>query len=257
MPLHTPDILASAYLVRAYTLGYELTGDRTFLDRAIYWAWTGVPFVYLVPPVDGPVGLYATIPVFGATHWVGSWFGLPVQWCGLVYSDALYRLMRHDPENAALWKQLADGIAASGIQQNFPTERPDQPDLQGLLPDSFVLRSGWRNGVAINPGTVQASAIRLVGGPEVYDFRVFREAGLMVHAPGAIEQPKDGAGGVRFRVRGWIGEPYYVLVAGLASEPAVRINGRPVVLGAPHEYLPDRGRLILRVEGSPMIEVLP
>ena len=28
VPLHTPDILASAHLVRAYTLGYELTGER-------------------------------------------------------------------------------------------------------------------------------------------------------------------------------------------------------------------------------------
>jgi len=32
VPLHTPDILASAYLVQAYTLGYELTGDEHFLD---------------------------------------------------------------------------------------------------------------------------------------------------------------------------------------------------------------------------------
>ncbi|MCX8109003.1 MAG: hypothetical protein N3G20_09385, partial [Verrucomicrobiae bacterium] len=40
IPLHTPDILASAYLVRAYVRGYELTGDHSFLELARYWAWT-------------------------------------------------------------------------------------------------------------------------------------------------------------------------------------------------------------------------
>ena len=98
IPLHTPDILASAHLVRAYTLGYEVTGDPGLLEVARYWAWTGIPFVFLRAPVDGPVGLYATTPVLGATQWVApNWIGLPVQWCGLVYADALYRFARHDP----------------------------------------------------------------------------------------------------------------------------------------------------------------
>jgi hypothetical protein len=44
--LHTPDILASAYLVHAYVRGYELTGKREYLDRARTWALTGLPFVY-------------------------------------------------------------------------------------------------------------------------------------------------------------------------------------------------------------------
>src|SRR5207253_5582314 len=69
IPLHTPDILASAHLVRAYTLGYELTGDQDFLEQARYWAWTGVPFVYLVDPAGKPIGLYGTIAVFGANQW--------------------------------------------------------------------------------------------------------------------------------------------------------------------------------------------
>jgi hypothetical protein len=118
-PLHTPDILASAHLVRAYTLGYELTGDREFLDQARYWAWTGVPFVYLVNPTSQPIGPYGTIAVLGATNRRAPiWMGLPVQWCGLVYADALYRLVRHDPKGP--WKQLADGVTLSGIQQSWP-----------------------------------------------------------------------------------------------------------------------------------------
>lgn len=53
IPLHTPDILASAHLVRAYSFGYILSGRKSYLEQARYWAWTGVPFVYLVNPTDG------------------------------------------------------------------------------------------------------------------------------------------------------------------------------------------------------------
>ncbi|HWH72087.1 MAG TPA: hypothetical protein VNT26_22180, partial [Candidatus Sulfotelmatobacter sp.] len=194
-PLHTPDILASAYMVRAYTLGYELSGDSGFLEQARYWAWTGVPFVYLVNPTDQPVGLYSTIAVFGATHWQAPvWMGLPVQWCGLVYADALYRLMRHDP--LAPWKRLADGITVSGIQQSWPSS---DAALQGLLPDSFALRAQSRNSPAINPGTVQACATRYFGPVPLYDFWSFRKNALRIHAPGAIQQPEEKPGRVRFQ----------------------------------------------------------
>jgi hypothetical protein len=148
VPLHTPDILASANLVRAYTLGYQLTRNRRYLAQAISWAWTGVPFVYLVNPTTHPVGPYATIAVLGATNWVGPvWLGRPVQWCGLVYADALYRLAPLDPTGP--WQHLADGITVSGIQQTWP--RGSDPDRQGLLPDSFNLDSQSRNDPGINP----------------------------------------------------------------------------------------------------------
>ncbi|MGA2500740.1 MAG: hypothetical protein ABSH20_23630, partial [Tepidisphaeraceae bacterium] len=100
VPLHTPDILASAHLVDACVLGYELTGDQQHLHRARYWAWTGLPFVYLhTPPGVEPRGAlpYATIAVYGATQWrAPNWMGLPVQWCGLVYADALHHLAPYD-----------------------------------------------------------------------------------------------------------------------------------------------------------------
>ncbi|UCE50099.1 MAG: hypothetical protein JSW47_08045, partial [Phycisphaerales bacterium] len=47
VPLHTPDILASAHMVKAYALGYIISGRKRYLEQARYWAWTGVPFVYL------------------------------------------------------------------------------------------------------------------------------------------------------------------------------------------------------------------
>lgn len=64
IPLHTPDILASGLLTKAYTLGYVLSGREDYLEQARYWAWTGVPFVYLINPTEGAVGPYATIPEY-------------------------------------------------------------------------------------------------------------------------------------------------------------------------------------------------
>ncbi len=248
-PLHTPDILASANLVRAYTLGYELTGDRHFLEQARYWAWTGLPFVYLVNPTGQAIGPYATIAVFGATHWKApNWMGMPVQWCGLVYADALYRLARYD--ESANWKQVADGITASGIQHSWDAT---DPALQGLLPDSVNLRPQTRNPVAINPGTVQANAIRLYGGPEIYDYHISRPNDVVVHAPGALAEVQETPGNLSFRVRGWTDQPYHVLVVGLKGAPTVRLDGKETPLTEPHQFLAAEGQLILRVEGSPTI----
>jgi hypothetical protein len=250
-PLHTPDILASAQLVRAYTLGYDLTGDSTFLDHARYWAWTGVPFVYLVNPVDKPVGRYATIAVFGATQWKAPiWLGLPVQWCGLVYADALYRLAKDDPKGP--WKKLADGITASGMQQSWPAT--DQ-ELQGLLPDSFVLRSQKRNGPAINPATLEACAPRYFGQNPVYDFHAFRKNGLRVHAPAAIQNASETKGHITFQVESWIDQPYFVLINGLTGTPRIKINRKPVECVSPNEFLPKEGRLVLQLEGKQQVEL--
>jgi len=246
IPLHTPDILASAYLVRAYTLGYELTGDAALLEEARYWAWTGLPFVYLTPPTSGPVGVYSTIAVLGATSWVAPvWIGLPVQWCGLVYADALQRLAPHDSRGP--WMQVANGIAAAGIQHTYPDT---DTEFRGLLPDSFNLRAQTRNGPAINPATTLVPAIRMLGGDAVYGFVVLRQHGLCVHAPGAIDSVREDAAGARFRVQGWPAGPYFVLINGLRDEPTVRVNGQETPLSPPHQYSAAEGFVVLQIEGA-------
>ncbi len=251
-PLHIPDILASAQMVRAYALGYELTGDPDFLEQARYWAWTGVPFVYLVNPTDKPTGLYATIAVFGATNWKAPiWLGLPVQWCGMVYADALYRLVRHDPQGP--WKKLADGITASGIQQTYPST---DAAMQGLLPDSFVLRAQHRNPPAINPATVQVSAVRYFGQTPLYDFWCFRENGVRLHVPGEIASPREKPGRISFQIKPWSNGSYYILLNGYAKKPQLKVNGRKTDCSAPHEYLDKEGCLLLKLEGKAHVELV-
>lgn len=247
VPLHTPDILASAYLVRAYTLGYELTGEKSFLDDAIDWAWTGVPFVYLVNPTGRPVGPYSTLAVLGATSWKAPvWFGRPVQWCGLVYADALYRLAPH--ATAGPWRQLADGITAAGLQHTW---RANDAERVGLLPDFYELREQGSAGPAINPGTVGANATRLYGQGSLLTFHAFRRAGLRVHVPGELVLESESDRSVAFTARGWPREPWYVLVNGLRGAPSVTLDGSP----AAGDLDETAGTLVLRLPGPARVEI--
>ena len=224
IPLHTPDILASAHLVKACVYGYLMTGDVSFLDEAEYWAWTGVPFVYLQSPTEGPVGLYNTIAVLGATGWKAPvWFGQPVQWCGLVYADALRWLARSRPGGP--WAHLADGIAISGVQHTW---RADDEERVGLLPDYFLLRAQRREGPAINPATVQSQAIQAYGQPPAYDFVAIDNTRLQLHAAGRITITAVDDHAIRFLVGGWREPASWVLVHGCSERPEIWVNGETI-----------------------------
>jgi hypothetical protein len=249
IPLHTPDILASAHLTKACVLGYLLSGDDRWLDEAEYWAWTGVPFVYLAPPSEGAVGVYSTIAVLGATGWRAPvWFGQPVQWCGLVYADALRWLGR--VRAATPWTRLADGIALAGVQHTWPA---DDAERVGLLPDYFLLRAQRREGPAINPGTVQSQAIQAYGRPPAYDFVTVDPGGWQIHAAGRITVMVEEERRSRFRVEGWREPASWLLVHQCAELPEVRVNGR-----APREvrFEAGAGRLMFPIPPVAEIELL-
>lgn len=224
IPLHTPDILASAYMVKSYTLGYIISGRSDYLEQARYWAWTGVPFVYLENPTSEKVGPYATIAVLGATNWRAPiWFGLPVQWCGLVYASALQSLSQYDVEGP--WRQIAEGITASGLQMVWPAT--DQK-RQGLLPDFFHLHAQVSDGPAINPGTVQTHVPELMGKGRLYDVRRLSMKNWFVHAPCAIHDIRESADSVRFALDGWGMKPYTALISGVTTRPACVMVRKPV-----------------------------
>ncbi|MCS7089835.1 MAG: hypothetical protein RMN51_01010 [Verrucomicrobiota bacterium] len=251
IPLHTPDLLAAAHLVRAYVLAYELSGEQAWLERARYWAWAGVPFVYLHPPVPAPVGLYATIPVFGATSGQEPvWLGRPVQWCGLVYAEALWELAGHDSDGP--WARLARGISFSGVQQTW---RADDPDRAGLLPDYFLLREQRREGPAINPATVLLPAMRAYEACPPYQRAVLRKAGLRVHVPGCLEILAEQRDCVSFRVRPWWHQPCWMLVNGCRRIPSARINGLVFSPQRLRDYQEVGGCLVLPLHGPAVVEL--
>ncbi|HET6454419.1 MAG TPA: hypothetical protein VFI02_08440, partial [Armatimonadota bacterium] len=135
LQLHVPDILASAHLINCYLYGYQMTENKKYLDRAVYWAKSGLPFVYLWNVDDRPIMRYGTIPVFGATWFTSQpWFGVCVQWCGLEYANSLLRLSDYDKTQP--WDKVAMGIMNCGIQQVlYITEK--YPADAGMYPDAY------------------------------------------------------------------------------------------------------------------------
>jgi len=259
VPLHTPDILASAHMIKAYVLGYIISGKEKYLEQARYWAWTGVPFVYLYPPTSGEVGLYATTPVLGATSWQAPlWIGLPVQWCGLVYCSALHLLSDYDAKEP--WQKIAKGITTAGLQMTWPVTDKKR---QGLLPDIFELQQQISAGPAINPGTVQAHVPELYGRGKIYDVKKLRNRGWFVHAPCVISDIRESRGGVTFTVDGWHNKTYYVLISGLEKEPkdvGVRkvflISSEPSPFKpAKKEFYSEHGYLVITLKGKSQIRI--
>jgi len=199
LSLHTPDILASAYLVWAYLRGYQLTGRADYLAEARRWALSGIPFVYQWTCC--PVMLYATVPVYGATNWrAPNWMGLPVQWCGGVYAYALGLLAPYD--KTLDWTRLARGILICAEQQQYPDGA-----LAGTLPDSFVLATQRRRGPNINPAAL--ISLRLLLDGEVADLAVATDGRHRVVAPFPVE-----IRGSKAFIRARKGIRYQILVDG-------------------------------------------
>jgi len=199
VPLHTPDLLASAYLVWAYVRGYELTGRDEYLEQARKWALSGVPFVYLWGRY--PIMLYATPPVFGATNWrAPCWIGLPVQWVGGVYAYSLTLLAPHD--DSLDWSHLARGILVSAEQQQYP-----DGEYVGLLPDSVVLETQERRPPRINPCALVS--LRLVLDGQLDSLSVATEGRHHVAAPFPVTL-RDG----QAHIKGRSGVTYQVLIDG-------------------------------------------
>jgi len=199
VPLHTPDLLASAHLVQAYVRGYELTDNREYLEHARKWALSGVPFVYLWQ--RHPIMAYATPPVYGATNWQRPmWIGFPVQWVGGVYAYALAGLAAHD--ETLDWRQIARGILIAAEQMQYP----DGPNA-GLLPDAFVLESQTRVPANINPCALVS--LRLVLDGQLDSLAVARDGDHRVVAPFPVTL-QDG----RAHIRAQAGVHYQIIVDG-------------------------------------------
>lgn len=258
MPLHTPDVLASAYMVKAYTLGYILSDKQEYLEEARYWAWTGVPFLYLHPPTKGRVGVYSTTAVLGATNWKSPiWFGQPVQWCGLVYCSSLHLLSDVDPQGP--WKKIAKGITATGLQMTWSTSDAER---QGLLPDYFHFVPQIAGGPAINPGTVQAHVPEYFAVGKLYDFEKLPKAGWFVHAPCKIDQVKEARNMISLRTDGRGHKQYRVLITGIEKKPSevTAANPRKEAIffePAETEFHGDINVLIITLNDYAQIRIVP
>jgi len=155
-PLYEPDILAAAHAIGAYVEAHEITGNKSYLKRAEYWATTGLPFLYHWHLPDRPGMQFASIPVFGTTFYTHSWLGVPVQWNGLVYAYYLQRLNQHTRDDK--WRKVAEGITISAMYQQWT-----DGELKGTYPDGFYGFCTEGKGPHLNPEDIMVNVYTLRG----------------------------------------------------------------------------------------------
>jgi hypothetical protein len=231
-PILEPDVLASAYAVRAYVWTTMATGDRKWLEQAQFWARTGLPFQYVWDDGQHPGMRYASIPVFGSTFFTHSWIGLPVQWCGLVYAYGLQELLRFAPDD--LWRRQVEGMTISAMWQQWPMD--EKPELAGSYPDSYGQWFTVRNGAYINPENIQLNLMALKGlDPGLRAVPVALGSALAhVTGPGDVSATAEGTDGLRLEVRYLPGETVYLTVGGVAPGAGFEVRaGREVLAQQP------------------------
>jgi hypothetical protein len=159
IPVHTPDILAAADAVDAFLEAYQISGEEEWLAQAVLWARRGLPFVYLWDDPEKPFLQGASIPVFGATWYQGSWFGRAVQWNGLRYAESLLRLAEHD---ASLpWREIAERIVRSALYQ-----QETAGDDVALWPDAISMITGEKVRWVFAPRQILGVILQILGWEE-------------------------------------------------------------------------------------------
>lgn len=215
-PLYTPDLLAAAHAVSAYVEAHEITGDKHHLEQAEEWAKSGLPFLYHWHLPDRPGMRFGSIPVFGTTFYTHPWFGVPVQWNGLVYAYALQHLARHTSDvQGQFWSKVAEGITVSAMHQQWT-----EGELKGTYPDGLYSFCTEGRGPHINPEDIMVNLYTLRGfDPDICtqicrieDNRIHVSAGAKVDG-----LDYDGSDRLKFTLRYIPNETSYCIIGGYGS----------------------------------------
>ncbi len=165
VPVHSPDILASADAIDAYLEAYAVSGEARWLAEARRQARAGVQFIYVWNDPRYPWMRYGSIPVIGASWHQWSWYGRVVQWNGLRYAYALLKLHDYDPKPAVLggmtWRELARGITHSAMYQ-----QSTEGENLALWPDALGCMDAGRANWEFSPGQILRNTWWLMGRPE-------------------------------------------------------------------------------------------
>jgi len=155
-PMYQPDVLAAAHAVGAYIEAHELTRKKEYLNSATYWAETALPFLYHWHLPDRPGMRFASIPVFGTSFHTHPWFGVPVQWNGLVLAYYFQRLNQYTKDER--WSQIAEGITVSAMYQQW-----EDGERKGTYPDGFYGFCTEGKGPHLNPEDIMVNIYTLRG----------------------------------------------------------------------------------------------
>ncbi len=250
-PVHSPDIYASYAAIMPHLEAYRITGERKYLERAVYWAETGLPFVYVWGAPDRPVMQGGSIAIFGASFFTGNWIGRPVQWNGMEYSWALLKLAEYDDSRP--WRELATSIMRSGMWQQ---EKDDSADAKGGYTDNWDLPSDERcTSFILSPWWIVLNLHTLRGFDPDLQTDIVQTPGGAIHVTsGAKVAASMDGGDLRVDLTYAPGETVHCLAAGV-SEPQSVLQGERELrrredlgeVGEGWAYLPERALLFVKV----------
>lgn len=242
VPVHTPDILAAADAVDALVEAYRFSNDRRWLADAVTWARRGLPFVYLWADPEKPFLLGASIPVFGATWYHGSWFGRPVQWNGLRYAEALLKLAEYD--QSLPWRHVAELLVRSAIHQQDASG-----DNVALWPDNISAVDGSKCPWVFAPRMIMQGILHLLGRDEEPATVILGQSPQRVHLTATVPLGKVSWDGRTCAFQATVpeGQDGLVLVSNV-SRPArvvaaeIHTGGTEREQTLPQRDLPEKGR---------------
>ena len=227
-PVHSPDVLAASDAVDAYLEAFRCSGDQHYLNQARFWAWRGLPFIYMWNPPAQPMLRYASIPIYGGSWYQGSWIGQPVQWNGLRYAYGLLKLADYD--NSFPWKKIAEGITRSAMCQQDQTGTN-----MALWPDNFSALNWTKNPWVFEPGAIMKNVFKMQGHDIEPNTTIVVTNGqqIFITSRATISQAAWTGSQLAFTAIFQTGESGCVIVANLWEPSKVLLNGSslPAVQG--------------------------
>jgi len=256
----TPDLYAAALCARADLWGWRITGDERYLDEAERWIRTGLPFLYWWEPAakadvravhvadgngeglilderdpspfyadaDRSILPFASIAVFGTSWYAVPWFGIPVQWCGLAWGNAVREIdaVRPLPD----YVRIADGIFRSAANQQC-----DRGYLAGTLPDSWDLATDTSRQPFIVPERLVEYAYRCLDAPNIGGLEYVRLEGsewTHIASRSVLERVEQLRGRLSISSRFYDGQDASLILGG-PRQPlhSVRVDGVELVQG--------------------------
>ena len=177
-PLHAPNLLAAGHAANTYYVAYQLLGEETYKERAVYWLRCLLPFTHLWEPRNLPM-LYDTKPCLCSSDWYfANWVRDHVQWevlTSLVASTQLGIVWsKVDPEidweryqlgvTCAAFHWMVDHRTLTWRPHNIPSsyEKYLRGDFDCCYADTHNTMTGNLGGMCIPPVDVASNIYRLL-----------------------------------------------------------------------------------------------
>jgi|GEM_PF-3203488 len=254
IPQHSPDGLAAGHAARAYLEGYLLTGNNAYLQKAVYWAKTFLPFNSCWNPPSRTIMRYCHHPIMGATWYTGVWWGYPVQWCGMEAAHNIFPLSQYD--NTYPWRKIVEGITIAGMQLQKTANIPND-SVYGCYPDGWdLLNNRQRYFWDLGPELQMDCIFSLQGfNPDVQTLILNTDTGTIHITAGSRLDTASLQADTLTVITDWVQhETAFILVAGI-SRPAgvlkqeLSLSGITDLDKAPEgwKYSEDRGHLYIKL----------